>query len=143
MKSHHKLSWRKILPEAEVAMIHTEADQEVNGDSSEFSSMFNLLGHRHNVHVSESDITEWLQTDETDHGHAYLSDDEIVTAVVEDFEESEDESDEDDQEETELIYHDKAVKMFDGCLKWLLQQDGACVSDSNVKVLQELHELAV
>ena len=70
--------------------------------SSEFR--FNLLGHN----VSESDITEWLQADDTDHGYAYLSDDEIVTAVVE---ESEEESDNDEDETN------KAIMMFDRCLK--------------------------
>lgn len=85
---------------------------EVHGDSvSEFLTW------------TQCDITEWLQADEADNGYAHLSDDEIVTTVaLEDLEEYEEEPDDDDDSETELVSHDKAVN---GCLKWLLQQDGS------------------
>ena len=45
MKSHHDMNTLSVmLPEAEVVMIHTEADQEVNGDSRNDRKQFFLYG---------------------------------------------------------------------------------------------------
>ena len=132
------LSWRKILPEGDVAPtvhvqadqedhvsehdVHVQADQEDHVSEHEFCSLFNLLGYD----ISGCEVTEWLQADKADRGYGCLSDDELVTAVVGDEEESDDDDD-DDEEEEEVIPHDKAVKMFDRCLEWLLQQDDTYV----------------
>ena len=137
-----RLSWWKILPEGATVHVqadqedhvskhdvHVQADQEVriqadqedHASEHKFRSLFNLLGYD----ISGCEVTEWLQADKADRGYDCLSDDEFVTAVVGDEEESDDDDD-DEVEEEKVIPHDKAVKMFDRCLEWLLQQDDMC-----------------
>ena len=136
-----RLSWRKILPLEDNDEECQEDHQEpyTNPSVVEFHSHFQVLGED----LEESDIREWLQADENDRGYSHLSDAEIISQVM-----SSHSLDTDDDTETgaesepscPLIPHGHAVKMFDSCIAWLQQQDGASVY--NLSMLSDLCELA-
>ena len=116
-------------------------EEQVDTDESgiEFQSLFQQLGHI----LSEDEVSEWLTSDLHDNGYLHISDDGIVSSVIEQHEESDEESDceanlQDSAAST--ISHSTAVNAFDQCLSWLRQQEE--VSVYNVGVLNELRELA-
>ena len=135
-----RLSWRKILPESPSPQ-STEpgATQRAVEQNSieEFTSLFQILGQT----LSEDEVSDWLQTDQYDMGYTHLTDNEIVSSVI-NTNESEDDSDTDEAtlETVSSVSHTSALKMFDGCIKWLQEQEEACMY--NIQSLQELRDLA-
>ena len=134
-----RLSWRKILPKG--------ADQGSDGDHSieeaasscsneEFTSLFHMMGDD----LTQDELSDWLQSDMHDRGYAHLSDDEIVANMTMESPQDSDDSDPDETEVTPLVAHSSVVKMFDGCLKWLQEQEES--TSYNVRVIQELREMA-
>ena len=95
--------------------------------------MFGRLGHT----LSAEDVTEWLTCNKNDPGYCHLSDEEIISSVIQQTEA--DESG-DDGEVATKITHALAVQMFDGCIEWLQQQEEASLY--NISILNELRELA-
>jgi len=72
-----------------------------------------------------------------------MNDDEIVASIVHENDEEEEEEEELDSENsqaTSKVSHSTAIKLFDGCLQWLQQQEEASLY--NVGVLQDLRDLA-
>ena len=93
-------------------------EEQVHTDESgiEFQSLFQQLGHI----VSEDEVSEWLTGDLHDNGYLHLSDDGIVSSVIEQHEESDEESDceanlQDSAAST--ISHSTAVNVFDQYLR--------------------------
>ncbi len=131
-----QLSWRKILPQCNVTQ-ESEAPESTHAASEEFTSMFQTLGQT----LTEDEVCEWLESDQHDVGYTHLTDDEIVSSIVQRSEDEDDDSDSDEAtQETSTVSHSSAVTMFDGCLQWLQEQEEACMY--NINVLQELRELA-
>ena len=94
--------------------------------------------------MNETEITEWLQFDNNEKGYGHLTDEEIVTEVTNHVD-SENEGNEEismDSEPSGDIYvsHSDALRMFDSCITWLLQQEEA--NTYNLSVLKQLRELA-
>ena len=70
-----------------------------------------------------------------------LTDDEIVSQISSAVEEDDDDEQPDCSPQTTVsISNGEAVKMFDKCLEWLRQREGA--STYNLTCLKELRELA-
>ena len=109
-----QLSWKKILPSMDIDSppaivgqtfqatnepttsdaempIAMATEEQVDTDESgiEFQSLFQQLGHI----LSEDEVSEWLTSDLHDNGYLHLSDDGIVSSVIEQHEESDEESD--------------------------------------------------
>ena len=111
------LSWRKILPESPSPQSTepgaTQRAVEQN-PIEEFTSLFQILGQT----LSEDEVSDWLQTDQYDMGYTHLTDNEIVSSVI-NTNESEDYSDTDEAtpETVSSVSHSSALKMFDGCIK--------------------------
>lgn len=143
-------SWRKSFAEpscseegASTSVSAQDPEQQAMDTSSEmkvdeFRSAFQQLG----FDLSEADTIGWLNYDEQDRGYAHLTDEEIITSVVQDTTSKELDCNESDEEveAATRVSHAEAEKMFDQCIKWLQEQEEA--SHYNVRVLQELSELA-
>ena len=142
-----RLSWRKILPEGPSVEDASEDESSVREcsveDASEddscvrgCASIFQELG----LELCEDEIEEWLETDNNDHGYAHLNDDEIISDIIEKPTQEETEEPEDVDDAIQTITHSSVIQMFDGCMKWLQEQN---VSNThNMTVLRELRELA-
>ena len=99
--------------------------------------------HRLGFNLSEAETFEWLNCDLQDRGYAHLTDEEIITTVIQNPNSEEQPDDDKSDEEFKAatrVSHAEAEKMFDQCIKWLQDQEEA--SQYNVRVLQELSELA-
>ena len=72
----------------------------------------------------------------------HLSDDEIVSSVIDAFEGTDEEEESDNEQDQEIprINHSTAVKSFDQCLLWMQQQEEASLY--NLDVLRELRDFA-
>ena len=94
----------------------------------------------------ESDISDWLHTDENDKGYAQLTNQEIVESVLDSAaQESEDVNlDSDDNvftvSEPCPVSHSEAVASLDKSLVWL--QDQVECNTYNLSLLQSLWEIA-
>ena len=134
-----QLSWRKILPACDVGKKQEQAvaSQEATTNTEEsLVSMFRKLGHE----LTESELDDWLQSDQHDVGYTHFNDDEIISSIVQEECDKSDGTDDNEVQEIPKVGHGEAVKMFDGCIQWLQEQDEASVY--NITVLQELRELA-
>ena len=142
-----RLSWRKILPEGPSVEDASEDEscvrecsvEDASEDDScvrECASIFQELG----LELSEDEIEEWLETDNNDHGYAHLNDDEIISDIIEKPTQEETQEPEDADDAIQTITHSSVIQMFDGCMKWLQEQN---ISNThNMTVLRELRELA-
>lgn len=131
-----QLDKQNTLPdEGNVQPITGATEPGISQESlDEFTSVFQRLGHN----LTDAEIREWLASDENDPGYAHLTDDEIVSSIVQDStqQDSEEDSDSSDEATQVTVSHSAAVKMFDGCLQWLQEQNEACMY--NIGLLQEL-----
>ena len=135
-------SWGKIFPiesSPECLQIAHEGHDTTESDE-DFTTLFQIVGQE----VNETEITEWLQFDNNEKGYGHLTDEEIVTEVTNHVD-SENEGNEEismDSEPSGDIYvsHSDALRMFDSCITWLLQQEEA--NTYNLSVLKQLRELA-
>ena len=90
--------------------------------------------------LTQDELSDWLQSDMHDRGYAHLRNDEIVANMTMESPQDSDDSDTDETEVTPLVSHSSVIKMFDGCLKWLREQEES--TSYNVHVLQELRVMA-
>ncbi len=143
-----QLSWRKILPDStgssadrddDVSNVEVDSSSEVEGDAAiaeECAFILQELGFE----LGNDEIEDWLETDRTDYGYAHLTDDEIITSIVERPIQEETQDAEDSDEVSPTISHSAAVKMFDGCMQWLQEQGESNIH--NMAMLTELRDLA-
>ena len=132
-----RLSWRKILPEGPAPLPPTtDAEEPTQLSVEAFASMFQEIGHS----LTDDEVGDWLVSDANDMGYKHLSDDEIVSSMIQEQEATPDSESDDATSETSSVSHSSAVKMFDGCLQWLQEQEESSLY--NIQVIKELRELA-
>ena len=132
------LSWRKILPGAFENDSQEDRVQEYSDEHStdQFDSLFHMLGQV----LTEDETEDWLQVDEHDTGYEHLTDGDIISGVLEEPLQKDSGDDYDGVQVTPSVPDSAAMKMFDGCLQWLQEQEEASVY--NITALRELRELA-
>ena len=133
-----QLSWRKILPETTVEPEPSIEDGQENDTCvRECAFILQELGFE----LLDTEIEEWLGTDNSDSGYAHLNDDEIISDIVErPVQEEAQECNDNSDSVIQTISHSFAVKMFDGCMQWMLEQGES--NAHNMAVLKELRDLA-
>ena len=126
-----QLSWRKILPETTV---EPEPSIGQENDTCVRECAFGFELH-------DTEIEEWLGTDNSDSGYAHLNDDEIISDVVErPVQEEAQECNDNSDSVIQTISHSSVIIMFDGCMQWMLEQGES--NAHNMAVLKELRDLA-
>ena len=100
----------KILPECDVDQGSKEPEP-TQESTDEFTSLLQRLG----PDLTEDEVTDWLGSDEHDIGYAHLTDEEIISDIVQEStqDESEDSDTDEGTEEVSKVTHSSAVKLFD------------------------------
>ena len=114
-----------------------EDGQENDTCVRECAFIFQELGFE----LHDTEIEEWLGTDNSDSGYAHLNDDEIISDIVESpVQEEAQECNDNSDSVIQTISHSSAIKMFDGRMQWMLEQGES--NAHNMAVLKELRDLA-
>ena len=137
-------SWRKLVPLDASENNASSPDDGTNGPQvAEFLSDFEQMGQ----HLTEQDVSEWLEADCYDLDYEHLDDDGIVNYVLGQSDsapdisiESDEECDDDISIIEPVISNKDAVEMLDKCLSWLQSQPEA--TPYNTSFLLSLKELA-
>ena len=103
-----RLSWRKILPEAPIppstelnAEEPTHEEPTTEPTLEAFASMFQIVGHS----LTEDEVSDRLVSDANEMGYAHLTDDEIVSSVIQEQDATPDSDSDDTTSETSSISH--------------------------------------
>lgn len=135
-------SWRKIIPIEDVdsRSVDEPPSSDDTPSNTELCEAFQMIVPE----GDESDISDWLHTDENDQGYAHLTDQEIVESVLDSAaQESEDSDSDDDVFEVPgpcPVSHAEAVASLEKSLVWL--QDQVECNTYNLSLLQSLREIA-
>ena len=125
-----QLSWRKFLSTSSSgSTVDTAVDtsDDTAGDTSDeehlvqdCATLFDELG----MELTVDEVEEWLQSDTSDQGYTHLNDDEIIATVLNESEGDEaEETEPDSTPQTKNMSHSEAIKMFDGCMQYLQEQN--------------------
>ena len=142
-----QLSWRKLLSTSSSGSTGDTAvdtSDDTAGDISDeehlvqdCATLFDELG----MELTVDEVEEWLQSDTSDRGYTHLNDDEIIATVLNESEGDEaEETEPGSTPQTKNMSHSEAIKMFDGCMQYLQEQNEDTVH--NLIMLKELREMA-
>ena len=122
-------AWNKLLG-AQVSSIDGSRDREpicMNScpDSELEVERFMQTFHDHGILVTEGVAEKWLKGDDNDVGFQELSDDEIISEVLDYADIENEESSENDENTSpqQLVCNKDAFKAFNTCMIWMEQQE--------------------
>ena len=127
-----QLSWRKLLSTSSSG---STGDTAVDTSDEEHlvqdcATLFDELG----MELTVDEVEEWLQSDTSDRGYTHLNDDEIIATVLNESEGDEaEETEPDSTPQTKNMSHSEAIKMFDGCMQYLQEQNEDTIHNDYVK----------
>ena len=125
-----QLSWRKLLSTSSSGSTGDTAvdtSDDMAGDTSDEEHLVQdcaTLFDEQGMELTVDEVEEWLQSDTSDRGYTHLNDDEIIATVLNELEGDEaEETEPDSTPQTKNMSHSEAIKMFDGCMQYLQEQN--------------------
>ena len=125
-----QLSWRKLLSTSSSSSTGDTAvdtSDDTAGDTSDEEHLVQdcaTLFDELEMELTVDEVEEWLQSDASDRGYTHLNDDEIIATVLNESEGDEaEETEPDSTPQTKNMSHSEAIKIFDGCMQYLHEQN--------------------